>query len=352
MNDTAGWDGERRRTAPRAAARFAALALFAVISAACLSPLGIYKYGKSAPQNGHLIQSVPFEKWLARNYCGPACLTMVLNYWAGAGSFSQQRIAADIYDSESQGTYSSELVLYPRGLGFMSHSFQGDLPALKAVVRQDIPVIVLTKPIRQLEKGHYRVVVGFDDAKRRVIFHDPYFGERHAMSYADFLKLWELGKGLNELRWAMALVPAGRDFPFPALTAQPQTAVNLATAHYRRADYANSREQWLKARDVMPGDPYPLYSLGMVSLRMGDAAEAEAYALEALKLDDQSAFALDVLGLACAEQGKTAEALAALSRAVVLAPDKLFIRDHYIQVKALQTPKLGLEDPQKKGERK
>ena len=59
---------------------------------------------------------------------------MVLNYWAGAGTFSQQRIAADIYDSENQGTYSSELVLYPRGLGFMSHSFQGDLPALKEVV--------------------------------------------------------------------------------------------------------------------------------------------------------------------------------------------------------------------------
>ncbi len=348
--DTRGRLRARRRTATGAAARIAALGLVAALSSACLSPLGIYKYGKSAPKNGHLIHSVPFEKWLARNYCGPACLTMVLNYWAGAGSFSQQRIAADIYDSESQGTYSSELVLYPRGLGFMSHSFKGDLPALKAVVRQDIPVVVLTKPIRQLEKGHYRVVVGYDDAKRWVIFHDPYFGGRQAMSYADFLKLWELGKGLNELRWAMALVPAGRDFPFPALTGQPLTAVNLATAYYRRADYANSREQWLKARDVMGGDPYPLYSLGMVSLRMGNAAEAEAYALAALELDDKSAFALDVLGLACAEQGKTAEALAALSRAVILAPDKLFIRDHYLQVRALHTPKLGLEDPQKKGE--
>ena len=88
----------------------------------------------------------------------------------------------------------------------------------------------------------------------------------------------------------------------------------------------------------------------MVSLKMGNAAEAESCALEALDLDGKSAYALDVLGLAYAEQGKIAEALAALSRAVILAPDKLFIRDHYLQVRALHTPKLGLEDPQKKGE--
>ena len=208
MSDTRGRLRARRRTADARGGSESRRWLFvAAISSACLSPLGIYKYGSPRPRTGHLIQNVPFEKWLARNYCGPACLTMVLNYWAGAGSFSQQRIAADIYDSESQGTYSSELVLYPRGLGFMSHSFQGDLPALKAVVGQDIPVVVLTKPIRQLEKGHYRVVIGFDEAKRRVIFHDPYFGERQAMSDADFLKLWEMGKGLNELRWAMARRP-------------------------------------------------------------------------------------------------------------------------------------------------
>jgi tetratricopeptide (TPR) repeat protein len=336
---------------PRACrkAGFAALPLIAVLFSACLSPLGIYKYGRSAPKSGHLIAGVPYEKWKARNYCGPACLAMVLDYWAGAGSYSQERIGADVYDPVSQGTYSSEMVLYPRTLGFMTHSFRGDLPSLKAVVSRDIPVIVLTKPIRELDKGHYRVVVGFDEAKRRIIFHDPYFGERCAVSDGDFLKLWERGRGLNDLRWGMAVVPAGRDLPFPSLTGQPHTSVNLATAYYRKAAYASSREQWLKARELMSGDPYPLYSLGMVSLKMENAAEAEAFALEALKIDENSAYALDVLGLAYAEQGRTGEALTALSRAVLLAPDELFIRDHYLQVRAIHTPKLGLEYQQKKG---
>ena len=39
----------------------------------------VFKYQKARPENGHLIQTVPFEKWLKINYCGPACLTMVLN---------------------------------------------------------------------------------------------------------------------------------------------------------------------------------------------------------------------------------------------------------------------------------
>ncbi|OGD22092.1 MAG: hypothetical protein A2W03_05560 [Candidatus Aminicenantes bacterium RBG_16_63_16] len=271
---------------------------------------------------------------------------MVLNYWAGG--FSQQRIAAAIYDSESQGTYSSELMFYPRTLGFSSYSFRGDLQTLRDVVGLDIPVIVLTRPILQLGKGHYRVVIGFDDARREVIFHDPYFGERYAMSYGHFMKLWELGKGLNRSRWSMAVVPRERAFPFPDLASHPLTAVNLGTAYYRRSDYARSREEWLKAAERLSGDPYPLYSLGMTSFRLGNAAEAESYALEALALDGKNAYALDVLGLAYAEQGKIPEALEALSRAVKLAPEGKFIRDHYRQVKAIRDKKTGLENKPEK----
>lgn len=345
------FEGEKGVSAalPRAGAvtRAAALLLCAGLASSCLAPLGIVKYENPRPENGHLIQSVPFEKWLARNYCGPACLAMVLNYWDGARSFSQQRIAADIFDSESQVTYNSELVLYPRTLGFQSYSFQGDLPTLKAVVAVDVPVIVLTKPILQLAKGHYRVVVGFDDAKGLVIFHDPYFGDRYAMAYGDFAELWELGEGLNQSRWAMAVVPGEKAFPFPALQSHPLTTVNLATAYYRRSEFAKSRELWLKARELLAGDPYPVYSLAMVSLRMGHDGEAESYALEALSLDGKSAYAYDVLGLAYARQGKIPEALESLGRAVRLAPEEKFIREHYLQVRALLRQR-GLENNPKK----
>jgi len=314
----------------------------------CLFSAQIFKYAKIKPEKGYLIQTVPFEKWLERNYCGPACLSMVLNYWDEGRSFSQRKISEEIYDSESQATYNSELVLYPRINGFESYSFQGNLQILKDVVGKGIPVIVLTKTIKQIAKGHYRVVVGFDEDEDQIIFHDPYFGDRQAMTSKNFMKVWDLGKGRNQFRWMMAVVPVQNPFPFPTLQNDPLTSINLATAYYRRSNFLKSKEHWEKVMESLYGDPSPLYSLAMVSLREGKAEEAEAYALKALRLDAKSAYAHDVLGLAYAYQGKILSAFQSLGQAVRLDPGEKFIRKHYLQVRDLYIEKARLEDIPKK----
>jgi tetratricopeptide (TPR) repeat protein len=313
----------------------------------CLFSAQVFKYPKTRPEKGHLIQTVPFEKWLERNYCGPACLTMVLNFWDETRPFNQQKITDEIYDSESKATYNSEMVLYPRTQGFESYSFQGNLRILKEVVGKDVPVIVLTKAVKQLAKGHYRVVIGFDEDEDQIIFHDPLLGERNAMTVKDFMKVWELGKGRNQSRWMMAVVPDPGSFPFPALINDPLTSINLATAYYRRSDFAKSREQWDKVKVSLKEDPYPLYSLAMVSLREGKAEEAEAYAHEALEADSKSAYAHDVLGLAHATQGRFVPALKSLGQALRLAPKEEFIRKHYLQVRDLYIESSRFEKIQK-----
>jgi len=334
----------------RASRRIGGLLLCLGLIPPSLFSAEVFRYQKTKPEKGYLIQTVPFEKWLEMNYCGPACLAMVFNYWDETRSFSQRKITDEIYDSESQATYNSELVLYPRTQGFESYSFQGNLQILKDMVGKDIPVIVLTKTVKQLAKGHYRVVIGFDEDEDQIIFHDPYFGGRCAMTSKDFMKLWELGKGRNQSRWMMAVIPAQSAFPFPVLQNDPLTSINLATAYYRRSDFTKSREQWERVRESLSGDPYPVYSLAMVSLREGKAGEAEAYAREALNLDGKSAYAHDVLGLAYASQGKIVEALQSLGQALRLAPGEEFIRKHYLQVRAYYIEKARLENISKKGE--
>jgi tetratricopeptide (TPR) repeat protein len=316
--------------------------------APCLFSAQVFKYQKIKPEKGHLIQTVPFEKWLKINYCGPACLAMVLNSWDETRSFSQRKIADEIYDSGSQATYNSELVLYPRTKGFESYSFQGNLQILKDLVAKDIPVIVLTKALKQIAKGHYRVVIGFDEGEDQIIFHDPFFGGRQAMTSKGFMKIWELGKGRNQSRWMMAVVPGQSPFPFPVLQNDPLTSINLATAYYRRSDFMKSKEQWEKVKESLSEDPYPRYSLGMVSLREGKFEEAAAYALEALGLDAKSAYAHDVLGLAYANQGRMVQALQSLGQALRLAPKETFLRKHYLQVRALYIERARLEYIQKK----
>ena len=91
-----------------------------------------------------------------------------------------------------------------------------------------------------------------------------------------------------------------------------------------------------KSQGSAGADPYPLYSLGMISLREGKFAEAESYALKAISLDAKSAFAHDVLGLAYAKQEKIEQALRSLEQAQRLAPREKFIRKHYLQVRALR----------------
>jgi len=332
----------------RAASRIWGLLAGVGLITPCLFSAQVFKYQKIKPEKGYLIQTVPFEKWLGSNYCGPACLAMILNYWDETRSFSQRKISDEIYDSENQATYNSDLVFYPRTKGFESYSFQGNLQILKDVVGKDIPVIVLTKAAKQLAKGHYRVVIGFDDDEDQIIFHDPYFGGRNAMTSEDFMKVWELGKGRNQSRWMMAMVPGQSAFPFPALQNDPLTSINLATAYYRRSDFMKSREQWEKAKESLSEDPYPLYSLAMVSLREGKVEEAESYALKALSLDAKSAYAHDVLGLAYANQGRLVPALESLGQARRLAPDEEFIRKHYLQVRAIYIERARLENIQKK----
>jgi len=332
----------------RAGKRIGGLLAMAGLLVPVLFSAQVFPYRKALPEKGHLIRKVPFEKWLERNYCGPACLAMVLNYWDEKRSFSQRKIADETYDSASQATYNSELVLYPRTQGYESFSFQGSLPILKEVVGKDIPVIVLTKPVSQIAKGHYRVVVGFDEDEDLVIFHDPYFGGRMAMTAEDFLKVWDLGRGRNQARWMMAVVPGQSEFPFPDLQADPLTSINLATAYYRRSDFVKSRQLWEKARDALGRDPYPLYSLAMLSLRENKDEEAESYARQALEADAGNAYAYDVLGLVYAGRKNMTQALQTLGQALRLAPGEAFIRKHYLQVRALYIESARLEDIQKK----
>lgn len=340
--------GSMRRSASRALAILAGLGLMA----GGLGAAQISRYRKTEPKKGHLIRTVPYEKWLKINFCGPACLAMVLNALDGGRPFSQRAIAGEIFDSGSQATYNSELVLYPRTLGFESYSFQGSLQALKDLVEKDIPVIVLTKTVKRLAKGHYRVVIGFDDDRGQIIFHDPLFGARRAMKVGDFLKVWEMGPGWNQSRWMMAVVRDRNGLPPSALSGSPLTSINLATAYYRRSDFSKSREMWEKARTSLAADPYPLYSLGMVSLRQGKFDEAAAFARAALEVDAESAYALDVLGLAYANQGEMLLAFQALGQARRFAPREKFIRAHYLQVRALyiQRARLEYERRTKKGE--
>jgi tetratricopeptide (TPR) repeat protein len=293
----------------------------------------ISKYGKKVPANGHLIKDVPYQEWEKSSYCGPAAMAMVLSYWGNGKPYSQDTIAKEIYNFQKEISFNSALVFYPRSVGMLSYSFNGDMQLLKEILKQDIPVIVLHKPIKQINKGHYRVVIGFDEDKQRMIFHDPLIGKNFSAKYDVFDKLWHWGDDLNKKRWALVILPKEKPFDFPYVKNHYLTDINLATAYYKRGSYNESLEEWEKARDKNPSDPYPLYSISMVHIRLGNNEKALDYAQKAVALDDKNAFSLDVLGLAYLKLGQVQEAMNVLGKAMKLAPRSEFIQKHYLQAR-------------------
>jgi tetratricopeptide (TPR) repeat protein len=207
------------------------------------------------------------------------------------------------------------------------------MQTLKSLLADDIPVIVLTSMIKQLRKGHYRVIIGFDEARKQMIFHDPYFGPRRAMSYADFERNWNLGEDRNTKGWALAIVPEESRIRSARVRNDPLTQINLAAAYYRRGEYSRAALEWRAAGEKMAGDPAPLYSLGMIHLRAKDYDLAAEYARQAIRVDPRCAAGHDVLGLALHQKGEIREALASLGRALRLDRKSDYVRKHYLQVR-------------------
>jgi hypothetical protein len=109
--------------------------------------------------------------------------------------------------------------------------------------------------------------------------HDPYFGPNRAMKTDDFMNIWQMDRDLNNDRWTLAVFPSDADMPFSELRNSSLTHVNLATSYYRSGRLKESYSQWLLAEEGLPDNPYPLYSLGMLCIRMDQYSKAAAFAV-------------------------------------------------------------------------
>jgi tetratricopeptide (TPR) repeat protein len=290
----------------------------------------------AVPSEGHLIKDVPFYKQKQRNYCGPAVLSMVLNYWQQNETFTQDEIASDIFDASGEITNNSKIVFYPREKGFYVYSFNGDMGTLKTFIDADIPVIILQKVVGKIvNKGHYRIVLGYDDARNLMIVHDPWFGEALSISYNVFSELWAFGKEINKDNWALVILPKEKQNIIDGLGLRESAVTyhNIATALYGRKDISEAIEEWGKAIEISPEEITFYYCIAYAYIQQGNYDEAIRYGKRAVDLDSGNNFALDTLGWAYYKKGMLNEALSELEKAARLNPDVDFIENHYNIIK-------------------
>ncbi len=179
--------------------------------------------GNSQLPRSHMIANIPYHEQLNGLSCGAGSLEMVFDYW---GPDIDQKEIMNVARTSSMGTWTPDIArtgqfssmssaqgyFFPqvgpdagfveRGLGYAAFSFSSErfwLPELKALIAQDFPVIVLMTYTPTGGGGHYRVVMGYDDAQGLIYFIDTWGRDTLHLNdwtgilpwtYADFQSGW------------------------------------------------------------------------------------------------------------------------------------------------------------------
>lgn len=154
------------------------------------------------------VYNVPYVSQSNAYWCGPATLTMVLNFWNV--NMSQEEIAVEIFDPMTNLTAISEMKAYVQRLGLKYEEPEGSIENLKKYVSRGFPVIVLQKYSLQSAYGHYRVVVGYDDENRQTVTLDPILGHNYNITYTEFAELWKPGATFTTFNWMFVVIPQDR----------------------------------------------------------------------------------------------------------------------------------------------
>lgn len=149
---------------------------------------------------------VPFVRQ-AKDGCGAAALSMLLQYW----SQHEVRIAPEKYDAaaiqqalyrpEGRGIYASDMRRYLDEAGFRTFVFRGGWDDLRAHLAQGRPLIACLKPGGRAPL-HYLVVVGLDWKAGAVFVNDPARSKLRRVHRKEFEKQWQAAEN-----WTLLAVP-------------------------------------------------------------------------------------------------------------------------------------------------
>ena len=139
----------------------------------------------SPPLPPHFQLPAPRHEYQTWNNCGPATLSMALRLF---GRSETQAVTAHALkpDRNDKNVRPDEIVAYARATGLDAAAYvNGDLERLKRLLVMRAAVIVETWLVRPPndDVGHYRLLLGYDDAARQFILHDSLFGPLVRLSY-------------------------------------------------------------------------------------------------------------------------------------------------------------------------
>jgi predicted double-glycine peptidase len=212
------------------------------------------------PPARYLISNVPGIIQLP-NYCGPAALASVLGYWGD--SVTQTAIGQKTFDKRHAATNGAELLLFARDRGYVAFSYDGSIADLKTRVAQNLPVIVLQYQALDDKRGHFRVVMGYDDDKKLLYTRDSNYESVRAIPYATFAKLWE-----PYGNWSLIVAPTSESAKLSGLDRNNVVLhLDLGQAYLRRNNTSLATAHLREALRLEPGNEEAVQMLMQISNR-------------------------------------------------------------------------------------
>jgi hypothetical protein len=154
------------------------------------------------PIPGSVILPSPAYTKQGPNNCGPASLTMYLNYYGWKGT---QKDIADVIKplDADRNVNVEELIYFVRNhAGWLNAEFRvgGDTNLLKQFLAAGIPVVIEESfnfaedywPNDDGWAAHYFLVTGYDDATQTFTGQDSYFGPDQKVPYKDLDSKWKI----------------------------------------------------------------------------------------------------------------------------------------------------------------
>jgi len=209
------------------------------------------------------------------NNCGPATLGMALSYWGrGEGQYDIAPLLKP--DPDDKNVSPWEMAAYAQDLGLgASMRVNGNLERLKTLVRAGFPVIVETWYVRDArdQLGHYRLIIGYDDAAQQFITYDSLHGPDVTVGYQELDELWRVFNRAYVVvfapeRWDELATIIGPDLDDAAMYAQA-----LETA---RAEAADPPESCVAYADCADWVTFAWFTVGTNLTSLGRHAEAAA----------------------------------------------------------------------------
>ena len=209
--------------------------------------------------------------WQTWNNCGPATLAMNLSYFNH--NLEQAQVAGVLKPNPDDKNVSpDEMVAFTRSRGLQArYLINGSLDRLRLLLSNGIPVLIETwlEPEPDDGMGHYRLLVGYDDAAQTWIAADsfvstgvrsdqPYRGIR--IPYADMEPLWAVFNRAYVVVYPEAQAPLVQAIVGPDMS--------------QSSMWQNALTRFHVEIQTQPDDPFIWFNLGTVLVAMGQYEQA------------------------------------------------------------------------------